>query len=52
MTNDIKEVLIDEERLQNRIRELAAELSAEYADKDPVFVGVLKGVVMFFGDIV
>ena len=52
MINDIKEVLIDEETLQNRIRELAEELSAEYAGKDPVFVGVLKGVVMFFGDIV
>lgn len=52
MENNIEQVLISEERLQNRIRELAAELSDEYADKDPVFVGVLKGVVMFFGDIV
>lgn len=52
MINDIKEVLIDETRLQNRICELAKELSAEYAGKDPIFVGVLKGVVMFFGDIV
>jgi len=52
MMNDIKEVLIDEETLQNRICELAEELSAEYAGKDPIFVGVLKGVVMFFGDIV
>lgn len=52
MENNIEQVLISEEQLQNRIRELAAELSEEYADKDPVFVGVLKGVVMFFGDIV
>jgi len=52
MMNDIKEVLIDEETLQNRVCELAEELSAEYAGKDPIFVGVLKGVVMFFGDIV
>ena len=31
---------------------MAAEISAEYADKNPIFVGVLKGVVMFFGDFV
>ncbi len=52
MENNIKEVLISEEQLQARIRELAAQLSEEYAGKDPVFVGVLKGVVMFFGDFV
>lgn len=52
MKNDIAQVLISEEALQNRIKELAAELSRKYAGKDPVFVGVLKGVVMFFGDIV
>lgn len=52
MMKDIQSVLIDEERLQSRISELAQELSREYAGKDPVFVGVLKGVVMFFGDIV
>ena len=52
MYKDIKEIMIDEERLQARIGELAAQLSEEYREKDPVFVGVLKGVVMFFGDFV
>ncbi len=52
MTKDIERVLISEEALQARISELAQELSRDYAGKDPVFVGVLKGVVMFFGDIV
>ena len=52
MTKDIQTVLISEEALQARIRELAAQISEEYAGKDPVFVGVLKGVVMFFGDFV
>ena len=50
MESNIKEVLLSEEQLQTRIKELAKTLSEEYADKDPVFVGVLKGVVMFFGD--
>ena len=52
MENSIQEVLISEEQLQNKVAELAAALSAEYAGKDPVFVGVLKGVVLFFSDVV
>lgn len=46
----IKSVLLSEEQIQTRVRELAQQLSAEYAGKDPVFVGVLKGVVVFFAD--
>ena len=52
MTSNIKQVLLSEEQIQEKIREMAAQLSGEYADKDPIFVGVLKGVVMFFGDMV
>lgn len=52
MENSIQKVLISEEQLQNKVAELAAALSAEYAGKDPVFVGVLKGVVLFFSDVV
>lgn len=52
MENSIQKVLISEEQLQNKVTELAAALSAEYAGKDPVFVGVLKGVVLFFSDVV
>lgn len=52
MIQDIQRVLIDEQTLQAKVRELAAQLSQEYAGKNPVFVGVMKGVVMFFGDFV
>jgi hypoxanthine phosphoribosyltransferase len=52
MTENIKEILISEEQIQAKVKEFAKQLSEEYADKDPVFVGVLKGVVMFFGDVV
>lgn len=52
MVNDIKEVLISEEQIQAKVKELAAQISREYAGKDPVFVGVLKGVVIFFADMV
>lgn len=52
MEKDIERVLISEEQLQKRVSELAKQLSEDYRGKDPVFVGVLKGVVMFFSDIV
>ena len=52
MDENIKEVLLSEEQIQAKVAEMAAILSKEYADKDPVFVGVLKGVVIFFADMV
>lgn len=52
MEQDIQRILISQEQLQSRISELAAEVSADYADKNPVFIGVLKGVVIFFGDFI
>ena len=50
MRNDIESILLTEEQIQAKVRELAAALKEEYADKDPLFVGVLKGVVPFFAD--
>lgn len=52
MIQDIKEVLLTQEQIQEKVKELAGILSKEYAGKDPIFVGVLKGVVMFFADMV
>ena len=50
MLQNISKVLLSEEQIQTRVKELATELSKEYAGKDPVFVGVLKGVVIFYAD--
>ena len=52
MENNIQEVLISQAQIEERVSQLARELSREYAGKNPVFVGVLKGVVMFFADMV
>lgn len=52
MDNDIQEVLITEEQIRSRIAQLGEELTREYAGKDPVIVGVLKGVVVFYSDMV
>ena len=52
MERNIEKVLLTEEQIQTRIQELADQLMKEYEGKTPVFVGVLKGVVMFFSDMV
>lgn len=52
MEHNIEKILITQEQLQERISQLAKEISAEYAEKDPVFVGVMKGVLVFMGDFV
>lgn len=52
MHADIKEILLSEAQIKARIRELGQELMRDYADKNPVFVGVLKGVVVFYADMI
>ena len=52
MENMIEKVLITEDQIRARIRELGEELTREYADKDPIVVGVLKGVVIFYADMI
>ena len=50
MEQGIDKILLTEEQIQTRVRELGAILTAEYANKNPVIVGVLKGVVVFYAD--
>ena len=52
MEKDIQKVLLSEEQIQAKVKELSAILKEEYADKNPVVVGVLKGVVVFFADMI
>ena len=52
MNSAIAEVLLSEEQIKTRIREMAEELNRDYADKNPVVVGVLKGVVIFYADMI
>ena len=52
MDKDIAKVLLTQEQITERIRELGQELSSEYAGKNPVVVGVLKGVVIFYADMI
>ena len=52
MEKNIEKILLTEEQIKNRIEELGKELSEEYAGKNPVIVGVLKGVVVFYADMI
>jgi hypoxanthine phosphoribosyltransferase len=47
----VAKVLIDEQTLRARIAELGVEISSDYADKDILLVGVLKGAVFFMADL-
>ncbi len=44
-------VLFDQEQVQARVRELGEQVSLDYAGKEPVLVGVLRGVVVFMADL-
>ena len=52
MERDIQTVLLSEEQIQAKVKELGAILAEEYRDKNPIFVGVLKGVVVFYADMI
>jgi hypoxanthine phosphoribosyltransferase len=45
------ETIVSGEQLRARVTELGAEISADYADREPLLVGVLKGAVMFMADL-
>ncbi|MBO7252040.1 MAG: hypoxanthine phosphoribosyltransferase [Oscillospiraceae bacterium] len=52
MEKDIAKILLTEEQIKARIEEMGQEISQEYAGKDPVVLGVLKGVVVFYADMI
>lgn len=52
MRQDMEKVLISEERIQKRTAELAKQITQEYRDKNPLFVCILKGAVLFFTDLI
>ncbi len=48
---DIDAVLVPADQISAKIIELAAEIDADYADREPLLVGVLKGAAMFMSDL-
>ena len=52
MERNIEKILLTEEQIQTRITELGEILSEDYKDKNPIVVGVMKGVVVFYADMI
>ncbi len=49
--NEIREILLTEEQIQSKIREMGADITKRWAGKDVVLVGILKGSVLFMADL-
>ena len=52
MMKDLECVLYTKEEIDARVKELGEQISRDYAGKDPVFVGILKGSFIFMADLV
>ena len=52
MERDIQEILLTEEQIKARIQEMGKVITEDYKDKNPVVVGVLKGVAIFYADMI
>ena len=48
---EIQEILFDEQAIAGKVRELAARISHDYAGRELVLIGILKGAVMFAADL-
>ena len=50
-SNPNLEVLLSEQQIQSRIKELGAEITRDYAGRNPLLIGVLKGACFFMSDL-
>ena len=48
----LERILFSEERLAQRVRELGRQISADYRGKQPLLVGILRGCVLFYSDLI
>jgi len=52
MHRDVEKILLKEEEIQAKILEMGAAIAADYQDKNPVMIAVLKGSFIFMADLV
>ena len=48
---DIEEILLDEQDIKDIVKKMGAEITRDYADKNPLVIAVLRGAVVFMADI-
>ena len=51
LEKDIQEILFTEEQLKNRVGEIARQIEADYAGKEVMFIGILRGSFVFMADL-
>jgi hypoxanthine phosphoribosyltransferase len=51
MKNDLERILLTEEEIAKRVQEMGKELAAKYEGKNPVFICILRGAVVFLADL-
>ncbi len=47
-----KEILLEQDKIQAKIKQLGEQLSSDYQGKNPLFICVLKGAVIFLADLI
>ena len=52
VNGDAFEIMISEQKIKDRVKELAAQINADYAGRIPVFIGILNGSFIFFADLI
>lgn len=52
MRNDLKEIMFDEAKIKECVERLGKEIARDYKGKDLLLVGILKGAVVFFSDLI
>ena len=52
MHKDCERILLTEEQIQTRVREVAEAINRDYQGKNPLVVGILKGSIIFFSDLI
>ena len=51
MTNDLQEILLDEETIRRRVVSLGEEIDAHYADQEILLITLLDGAIVFTADL-
>jgi len=51
LAGDLSEILLTSEQIQNRVGDLGKQISSDYEGRNPIVVGVLKGVLFFIADL-
>ena len=52
MHQDIEEILVSEDQLKQKVKQLGEQISEDYKGLNPLFIGILKGAVPFLSDLV